>query len=266
MADALLRVGGQPVPKHQSLSPAELIQRGACLGVLLGYNFGNRISNLTPPEGRSASDSDDHALRLDEIVFSVGPRLPPRLGQEPEERLYKGEAARAALVAGGGLLHVTKAVLQFLTTKTQAVPGLEIVTSTGRQGRILAALESWVLRSGVRDGDPLLTRYANGHRYVIRRRDLTRLTQLAASMLGLPVQRFSFKSLRVGLASVDGMSGATKDRIGGWSNKAGTRAQFYDKRMVRGRSDFDDTSDTAQSLSLHHLQKKAKEDTSRRLL
>jgi hypothetical protein len=172
------------------------------------------------------------------------------IGEAVEEHLRSG--ARGTVIS---------ACLNFITTKTSPVIGLQLRRSDGKEGNILSALLLWIRASGVRNKDPLLTRYIitrrGWTRYVLRRKDYAELLKMAASEVGLPVARYSYKSLRVGVASLSGMGGEQKDRICGWKAGSGVRQSHYDHRPATGRAEFEDNSEATQTITLGSLLQKA---------
>lgn len=201
----------------------QLDRMGACLGAMLGYNFGMRIGNLV----RGTAARRDQSVHTGELLFAAVGSVTGAL---------KGVAVSQWL-ATRELSSIEKVSFHLLKTKTgRPVEDLCIKRTTEAEGRLLDAVLTWIRVSGTQDSDPLLTRYAGGSKRYTTRADVTLLIREAAREFQLPEDAFSSKSFRIGVASADDMSAADKDDVAGWSRQASTRESYYDQRNRVGRA------------------------------
>jgi hypothetical protein len=254
-----------PLAADPDRSAVQLTLMGSCLGCFLAYCFGPRVSSFAAGEGPDVRENENHAINCEDLTFFVncpqeGASAAGQADQPPLSRTFRGTEVREQLESYPSSV-VHRIQLDFISTKTAPVVGLNLYNTAGFEGMVLACCVFWVATaSRVQNQDPLLTRYYRGSRRLTRQRDLTAAMKDGARRVGLPAERFSFKSNRIGLASVDGMSGASKDRVGGWAVGSRVRETSYDKRPARGRLAFEDSGGVPQSITLNSLLQRAAEE------
>jgi hypothetical protein len=220
---------------------AHLDRLGACLGAMLAYNFGSRVSNMVRGSERRA----DKSLHAGDLAFAVGE-------DAGGQRLVRGTAVTAAPPH-----EVVRLEFDLVTTKTgSAVEALRVGRGTADESTLLSAVVEWMRLSGVSDADPLLTRRKPRKRHVTRK-DIVDVVKSTAVALELPGDRYSTKSFRVGVASTNALPGEHKDRIAGWARGGNTRSRHYSFVSAAGRLSADDTADDG---TLQWLRERADKD------
>ena len=208
---------------------ADLDARGKWLAIALGYDMGSRIGNVTRKDGNTA---EDHCIRsMDvsvEIVNKYGAKVVIQGSESLRLEIAKGRADQKLDVRRGWLTLVSSKTVRSL--KTQLQPKV-LERRTPAESQLLDDLVEWMIRSGTKDTDELLTRYdEQGSRRSITRNDATTALKKGAAAVGLDPKRYSSKSLRGGLATAAAEAGMPKDELnarGGWTPGSKVPSLYY---------------------------------------
>jgi hypothetical protein len=171
----------------------EILRKAIWLACCISFDRGPRISNLSLPSSKLASD---HNIRCNQATFTVISDNGPK-----------------AILAGDQMIdvraeYVTSLSLDFVTSKTtgsgrthQILPAL-ISRCSERSAQLLDAFVAFVQHSGANGNEPLLSFYRTSlitHRRAhktLRRNDVNAEIKKCAVRCGLPPKYFSSISLR----------------------------------------------------------------------
>lgn len=217
-----------------------LDKKGTWISIGLGYDGGNRVSNVT---GKDGSNASDHSLKTEDIVFHVTNAFTRR------EATVKGvEALRDALQVSGA--EVKFASIHYWTSKT-ASKSLTLDHMTAVP--LLKDLVEWICKSGAKPGECVCSRYWNGRKRTVTSKDVRYAIKHACLRNGLPAERYSSKSLRSGFATHYTLcNGDTKERdaSGGWAEGSSVPAAHYDFAPLKGALSLNSKS---QGLSIDDM-------------
>ena len=142
--------------------------------------------------------------------------------------IAKGRADQKLDVRRGWLTLISFKTVRSL--KTQLQPKV-LGRRTPAESQLLDDLVEWMICSGTKDSDELLTRYdEQGSRRSITRRDATTALKNGAAVVGLDPKRYSSKSLRGGLATAAAEAGMPKEELnarGGWTPGSKVPSLYY---------------------------------------
>jgi len=207
----------------------DLDARGSWLAVALGFDNGSRIGNITKKDGK---DAVDHCVRTKDITVEVATRsgtLAKLRGSEALRlEIAKGYSdPKAAVTRAWMILYSSKTVR---SVKTQLVPKL-LERRTLAESELLDDLVEWLLKSGTKDDDELLTRYdGRGVRRSTTRKDATNALKAGALAEGCDPSKYSSKSLRGGFSTAADDAGMPCEELnarGGWAPGSKTPQVFY---------------------------------------
>ena len=215
--------------------------KGTWISIGLGYDGGNRISNVAKGGGPRAPD---HCIKAEDILFSVSnPVSGLSSVAEGGERLRKELRLPGSFVQSAALRFWTASKTVMLDHKT-TLP-------------LLSDLVEWIVRSGVQANDVLCSRYWDGRYRAITTKDVRSAIKRVCSGLNLPSSRYSTKSLRSGFATHFTLcEGVVHDRnsSGGWSSKSSVPEAHYDFAPSRGALAL---LNTTNSLSVTEMRRMA---------
>jgi len=208
---------------------ADLDSRGKWLAVALGYDLGSRIGNVTKKDGNTA---EDHCIRSIDVSLEVinehGAKVIFQGSESLRLEAAKGLYDQKLDVRRGWLTLVSSKTVRSL--KTQLLPKV-LGRRTPAESQLLDDLVEWMICSGTKNGDELLTRYdEQGSRRSITRRDATTALKNGAAAVGLDPKRYSSKSLRGGLATAAAEAGMPKEELnarGGWTPGSKVPSLYY---------------------------------------
>lgn len=202
------------------------------LAISLGLNTGRRISNLVH---RSSTRDEDHCIRAGDLEI---------ITSDCRGTLRGGSNLRRYLATSGGpnWSGVEKVLLYFHTQKErkkdhiQLNPPVIIDRSTGNQEQLMKDLLHWVVISGCLEEDELLTRYHNGVRKCLTRKQVTSELKKMAMLAGINENRIGTRSLRVGYATQQSVEQGGKldepsKMRAGWSSKSRVPDRIYVRPM-----------------------------------
>jgi hypothetical protein len=230
----------------------DLDKRVVHLAIHLSLDCGNRISNVTAPDGKKAND---HGIKAGSVVAIV-----KEYGDSLEERIAGGPALYAHM-----LLHRTHplpgSVREFATAFPQ-VTGFELThytTKTTRGSKITSAKPVLLLRRSAQESrlvdqlcewfdhaprltaeDHLLCRYppqGTGKGRQPRRKEIVAAIKACAQALRYDPTRFFSKSLRVGFATyanANGVGADARNYRAGWSAGSAVPDAYYAKNVDCG--------------------------------
>jgi hypothetical protein len=231
---------------------ADLDHRVIHLAIHLSLDCGNRVSNVTAPDGKKA---EDHGIKAGSVVAII-----KEFADSPEQRIAGGPVLYEHL-----LLHranplpgsvrefptrfpqVTGFELTHLTSKTTR--GSKITTPkpvmllrrSQQESCLVDQLCDWFAHSSkLASEDHLLCRYdpeAQGRARQPRRKEIVTAIKACATDMGLNPARFSSKSLRVGFATYANANGQAKDARNyraGWSAGSTVPDAYYAKNTDGG--------------------------------
>jgi hypothetical protein len=218
----------------------DIDQRALWLAVAIGFDLGPRIGNITKKDGK---DGPDHCIRAKDCFF---------LAEDPvthTERKIEGGRLVAQFLRQPGVTqnNILSVDLYYLSSKTSRK-----VKSVVRHPKYLARrseieeivlndLLQWMLHSGVKSDDELLSRYCQKDRKkTVIRKDVRTAIKITVIEMGLPPDSFSNKSLRSGFSShviANGMGDDELKRGGGWTANSQVPNNHYNHQM-RDRGAF----------------------------
>jgi hypothetical protein len=216
----------------------EILRKAIWLACCISFDRGPRISNLSLPSSKLASD---HNIRCNQATFTVISDNGPK-----------------AILAGDQMIdvraeYVTSLSLDFVTSKTtgsgrthQILPAL-ISRCSERSAQLLDDFVAFVQHSGANGNEPLLSFYRTSlitHRRAhktLRRNDVNAEIKKCAVRCGLPPKYFSSISLRKGNAtatSLGGLSTTERNVAGGWAPTSRVPDIHYDtSKRITGALD-----------------------------
>ena len=201
-----------------------LDKKGIWLAIALGFDSGPRVGNVTLKDGPAR---EDHCVRGLDCVFEV-----VTVAGERRQYLAGITLAQYLCEQAGRSDTVQSVTMRYATHKTQKqltqVPKF-IARRTDLESQVLDDLCAWVMHSGVRQTDELLTRYAPRRKVVIRK-DVANAIKDTAESFGLPRVNFSTRSLRSGYGTHAAAHGVPKTQLnqrGGWKENSTIPEQHY---------------------------------------
>jgi hypothetical protein len=200
--------------------------KGIWIATGLGYDSGDRVSNVTLKDGPTASD---HCIRARQVNLEVLNKL-----TGDTNVVVGGEAFRDHVK--GIDFSVTSITLDYLTSKTAHKKAILNVDNEG-DSLLINDLVEWILRSGVLGCDELTTRYFDGKRKVITSQSVRSAIKTCCISFGLNPDKFSTKSLRSGFTTQYAVSGANKverNAQGGWKKGSVIPDKHYNFHIPRG--------------------------------
>jgi hypothetical protein len=220
--------------ENKTWAVPDIDMRAIWLAVAIGFDSGPRIGNITKKDGK---DGPDHCIRAKHCLFlATDPATSTerRIEGGPEVAIFLKQQS----VTAANILSVD---LYFLSSKTSGK-----VTSVVRHPKHLArrsAIEEivlddllqWMLNSGVKGEDELLSRYCSKDRKkTVIRKDVRSAIKNTVLEMGLPPKNFSNKSLRSGFSShviANGMGNDEMKRGGGWTVNSQVPNNHYTHQM-----------------------------------
>lgn len=205
-----------------------------CLSVLLMDLFGFRESNLVRPR----PNAEDHALRAGDITVVYR-------DSQGEKRSAVGGSPELHRIAPRQVMAV---YLIVVSSKRSVEAVRKMFTHEDERGRrLIVVLMEWFQLSGVDKEDMLCTCHrtseVNGRDYVytLTSEILNQGIKVSAVANGYPAKHFSSCSLRKGMATREGLTGATDDEIaarGSWrSHTVMNRHYNFAIRLPRSEGD-----------------------------
>lgn len=194
-----------------------LNNKAVYLAVAICLDTAVRISSVTLKDGK---DKLDHCIKLNHINIKVKDVSISIKGEDFKQYFQNNQL----IISDVELID-----LYFFSDKVTTNSGVvlskdpNVIARTNRNdSQLVDDLINWILKSGVKDGDELLTRYFNGKRKVVTRKQITNGLKYIAELNDIPVNRINTKSLRKGFATSAAMSGMSEEQIkskGAWSSK-----------------------------------------------
>jgi hypothetical protein len=200
------------------------------IALALSYNNGPRVSNVTLRDGPTA---EDHCVRARDLTFyfqeGSGIVIVPVFGGEHLRRYVGGDNSKIRR-------NLLSCSFSYLTTKA-GTTSHELARRSVHEGMVLEDLCTWVLKSGVKMGDELVTRYPSGQ-YAgdkgCRRAVLTQKKYaMGLAWLGVRVELeglFTTRFARIGFVvngACDALCEVEIAEGGGWSTESRVPLNHY---------------------------------------
>ena len=239
--------------KDDDWSYDEILRKAIWLACCISFDRGPRISNLSLPSSKLATD---HNIRCAQASFLVQTDEGPRTILAGDQMI----GVRAECVAS--------LTLDFVTSKStgsgrthQILPAL-ISRRSERSSQLLSDFVAFVKHSGANGNEPLLSFYRTSpitrrraHK-TLRRNDVNSEIKACAVRCGLPPKYFSSISLRKGNAtatSLGGLSAMERNVAGGWAPTSRVPDIHYDNtKRITGALDVA-SRDVGNLLNLDRL-------------
>ena len=196
---------------------ADFNRKAAYLAVAISLDTAVRIGCVTLKDGK---DKVDHCIRLDDVYIKV---------KDVSICIQGGLFKNYYMENNLSLNDVELIDLYFFSDKNTTNSGVVLTRSSNSiyktneiDSQLINDIINWIIHSGVKAGDELLTRYFNGHRKVITRKEVTNAIKYVGQCNNIPSKRLNTRSLRKGFATGAAMSGLSEDQVkakGGWSSK-----------------------------------------------
>jgi hypothetical protein len=211
--------------KQKYHSHNDIDKRLAYLGVMLGFHFMLRASEYIFDNSQSR---DQHAIRAKDVSFNI-----------QEVNSYYNKMSWD--LNESHIQHLESANIILRTSKTSR-RGQACHLFLNRKGGIeemdlLIALARVMKDSEVTNNDPLMCRYKDGRRRLLRRIDVQNLLVEAADHFQLNNKNFTLHSLRSGGATSQRAAGASKDdvdRRGRWVKNSQSSDIYYCRTSLEG--------------------------------
>lgn len=187
----------------------EVDQKAIWIAILLGFDSGKRVSNLTVPDGPLASP---HGIKARHVLVSL------RDGQGRKRTVIGGEAFRKY---EGCEYEVLSLRLMYMTTKTSDNQVVLQASDVGDAG-VIRDLVEWMMLSEVRSDDVLTShrRTRNAEVKGVTSKSVRYAIKASCSFFGLDEKRFSTSSMRKGFATMYSICGGNaeyRNLVGGWA-------------------------------------------------
>jgi hypothetical protein len=199
------------------------------IALILSYNSGPRMSNVTLRDG---PDAEDHCIRAGHLTFyfRADSRIVPVVGGEHLRTYVGGDYVMIKR-------NLASCSYKFLTSKAGSAAH-ELSRRSVHESMVLEDLCTWVLRSGVMEKDELVTRYPSKTDYpddkrfkraVLNQKRFSRCYSWLGEKVVLQ-DEFTTRCARIGYV-VNGSCDALRDpeiaEGGGWSNTSKVPLQHY---------------------------------------
>jgi hypothetical protein len=216
-------------------------KKGIWIAIGLGFDSGDRVSNVTLKDGPTASD---HCIRARHVNLEVLNNHTGVCNIVPG-----GEAFRKHVVdIDYTVLTIT---FDYLTSKTAHKRAILCADADG-DALLLNDTVEWLLRSGVMGDDELTTRYFAGKRKVVTSRNVRDAIKRCCADLGLNPAKFSTKSMRSGFTtqySVSEASCVQRNARGGWKKGSTVPDRHYDFNVPKGALSLGISTGSSLSIS-----------------
>ena len=243
----------------KSWAVPDIDKRAIWLAVALGFDSGPRIGNVTKKDGKNGPD---HCIRAKHCLFlAIDPAT------STEIRIEGGlELAKFLEQPQVTTENIVSVDLYYLSSKTsRKVKSVvrhpkHLARRSAVEEIVLNDLLHWILHSGVKGDDELLSRYCDkGRKKTVIRKDVRYAIKDTVLEMGLPPNSFSNKSLRSGFSShviANGMGDDEMKRGGGWTATSQVPNNHYTHQMRdRGALALATSETGCQSLGMPEIRR-----------
>ena len=244
--------------EEKSWSVPDIDKRAIWLAVALGFDSGPRIGNITKKDGKNGTD---HCIRAKHCLF-----LANDLATSIEKRIEGGPVLAQFLKQPNVTMeNILSVDLYYLSSKTSGkVKSVvrhpkHLARRSAIEEIVLNDLLQWMLHSGVKCDDELLSRYCSKDRKkTVIRKDVRNAIKDTVLQMGLPPANFSNKSLRSGFSShviANGMGNDEMKRGGGWTVSSQVPNNYTHQMRDRGALALATSETGGQSLGLPEIRR-----------